>query len=206
MSEELPPGIIAAIQVYKIPIILGGISLLAIASSIILLVKSIQTSAPIEFSDEKIASVSSVLGATSIKVDVEGAVIHPGLYSVPEGSRVEDALAAAGGLSKNVDDAAFAKSINRAMKLIDGGKLYIPELEGGSSLDSSSHVGTLSNISNLVSINTGTESQLDSLPGVGPVTAQKIITNRPYQTLEELVSKKAVGAAVFEKIRDQISL
>jgi len=57
-----------------------------------------------------------------------------------------------------------------------------------------------------VSINTGTESQLDSLPGVGPVTAAKIIASRPYQTLEEVVSKKAVGAALFEKIKNDISL
>ncbi|MBI2404837.1 helix-hairpin-helix domain-containing protein [Candidatus Gottesmanbacteria bacterium] len=57
-----------------------------------------------------------------------------------------------------------------------------------------------------VNINTASQNELESLPGVGPVTAKKIIDNRPYQTLEELVSKKAVGNALFEKIKGSLSL
>lgn len=201
-EETGMPGIIST---YKFPIVLGAGSVFVIILSIVLFFKSAQSAAPIQFSDDKNASASAELGTTTIKVDVEGAVIHPGLYSVPEGSRVEDAITAAGGLASDVDGAAFARSINRAMKLVDGGKLYIPVKSDGSA-DSSTGLDTLSNVGNLVSINTGTESQLDSLAGVGPVTAQKIIANRPYQTLEEIVSKKAVGAALFEKIKSKLSL
>jgi competence protein ComEA len=55
-----------------------------------------------------------------------------------------------------------------------------------------------------VNINQATEEELDALPGVGPVTAQKIISNRPYQSVDDLVSKKAVGQSVFSKIKDQV--
>lgn len=182
---------------YKLPIILGGISILAIAFSIIVLIKSEQSAAPIKFSsgtDEASASAAPA----AIAVDIEGAVVHPGLYRLPEGDRVEDAITAAGGLSPDVDAAAFGKTVNRAMKLVDGGKIVIPIV--GSSPEESNQSSLL------ISVNSGAESDLDSLPGVGPVTAGKIISGRPYQTLEELVSKKAVGQALFEKIKDQISL
>jgi competence protein ComEA len=57
-----------------------------------------------------------------------------------------------------------------------------------------------------ININTATSAQLDSLPGIGPVRAGKIISNRPYKSLEELVSKKAIGEKEFEKIKDKITL
>jgi competence protein ComEA len=187
----------AMLRNYKIPLLLGGISVLTIVVSIVLLVKSTQTTEPVRFSSEEASG--SALGAAAITVDIEGAIANPGVYTLPAGNRVEDAITAAGGLGSVVDEVVFAKTINRAAKLVDGAKLYIPLL-------SSSGLRTVGSVSNLVSVNTGTESELDSLPGVGPVTAQKIIDNRPYQTLEELVSKKAVGAALFEKIKDQLSL
>lgn len=184
---------------YKIPLLLGGISIFAIALSILLLVTSVQTTQPIQFSSDS-ASESSVLGVTDLKIDIEGAVAHPGLYSLPEGSRVEDAITAAGGITAEVDQELFAKTINRAMKLVDGGKIFVPVV------GASSDLGSTGSVSTLISINAGTEGQLDALSGVGPVTAKKIIDNRPYQTLEELVSKKAVSQSVFEKIKTQLSL
>ena len=60
--------------------------------------------------------------------------------------------------------------------------------------------------SGLIDINAASESELDTLSGIGPVTAGKIIDNRPYGSLEELVSKKAVSSSVFEKIKDHISV
>ena len=186
--------ILEVFRQYKIPLILGGLSVFTITISIILLVKSVATTTPIEFSSDQVATGSSV-----IKIDVEGAVVSPGLYSLPEGSRVEDAITAAGGLSKDVDGETLAKSINRAMKLVDGGKIFIPSVH-------SSPISPQSPLSPLISVNSGSQSELESLPGIGPVTAKKIIDNRPYQTPEELVSKKAVGQSVFEKIKNQISL
>lgn len=123
----------AVLRNYKIPLILGGISILTIIVSIVLLVKSIQSTQPIRFSSEEASG--SALGAAAIRVDVEGAVVHPGVYSLPAGSRVEDALIAAGGLGITADEDIFAKTINRAAKITDGAKLYIPEI----GVDQTSH-------------------------------------------------------------------
>jgi competence protein ComEA len=184
---------VAVFRTYKIPILLGGISVIAIILSLVLLFTSSQATEPITFSSEE-ASTSAVL-----IVDVEGAVMHPGVYTLPGGARVEDAITAAGGLESDADSELFAKTFNRAAKLVDGGKIYIPTM-GSDPLKGQTP------FTSLISVNSGTEAELDSLPGIGPVTAQKIIANRPYQTLEELVAKKAVGTALFEKIKDQLSL
>ena len=76
----------------------------------------------------------------------------------------------------------------------------------GANLSSGGGNGVLCAETKMVNINTASETELDALPGVGPVTAQKIISNRPYQKIDDLVSKKAVGASVFSKIKDQISI
>jgi len=188
-------------RTYKIPILLGGISVLAIVISIVLLVKSTQTvSEPIQFSSD----TAEASGSAQLTIDVEGAVVNPGLYSLPGGSRVEDAITAAGGLGNNADTDAFAKTFNRATKLTDGAKIYIPKIDT-SGTDQTSHIiNTTQN--GMVNVNTASESELDALPGVGPVTAQKIIDNRPYMTLDDLVAKKAIGTALFSKIKDQLSL
>jgi len=191
---------------YKLPIILGGISIFCVILSVVLLVKSTQTATPIRFSSDSVASGSS-LGASVMAVDVEGAVVRPGLYTVPAGSRVEDAIAAAGGLSRDIDEILFAKTINRAMKLVDGAKILIPtQGENQTSHNLSQPLEAGSQNSALVSVNTASASELDVLPGVGPATAAKIISGRPYQTLDELVAKKAIGASLYDKIKNQLTL
>lgn len=148
--------------------------------------------------------------AKEIIVDVEGAVEKPGVYSLPENARVQDALIKAGGMSKEVDREAIVKSLNLAAHLTDGAKIYIPftgETTASIQAQSSGFVmGTSTETGGLISINSASSSQLDTLPGVGEVTAEKIIQNRPYSSLEDLVSKKAVTKSTFEKIKDKISL
>jgi competence protein ComEA len=200
---------------YKIPILLGFLSLVAISISIILLVKSTRTETPIQFSRSDEQTETSTLGSQSanfkaILVDIEGAVLRPGIVSLPGGSRVEDAIVAAGGLAGNADEQYIAQNINRALKVADGMKIYIPE----AGEDPTSHnLGTIvatpgssSQNGAFVSVNLASKDLLDSLPGVGPVTAQKIIDNRPYRTLEDLVAKKAIGPALFDKLKNMLSL
>ncbi len=144
-----------------------------------------------------------------IKVDVEGEVLHPGVYDLDLNSRVQDALIAAGGLSSTADRNYVNRTINLAQKIADGAKIYIPKI--GEAAVSNSAAGSavttsVSNTSGPISINSATAQELDSLPSIGPVTAQKIIDNRPYNTIDDLVAKKAVGKATFEKIKDLISL
>lgn len=173
-----------------------------IATSLILLVRSVQTTTPIVFSDE--ASVAGVLSGT-IQIDIEGAVVNPGVYELPAGSRVENAIVTAGGLSEEADEELLAKTVNRAAKVVDGGKIYIP-IKGESSTLYDVSGNSSGSLERLVNINSASQSELEALPGVGPVTAGKIIFNRPYQTLEELISKKAVGQSLFEKIKPQLAL
>lgn len=137
-----------------------------------------------------------------ITIEVAGAVHKPGVYALSVGSRVQDALLLAGDILPTADTVLVEKTVNKAAKLVDGQKIYIPK-KGD---DSSASIGADTPNAKLININTGSQSELESLPGVGPATATKIITGRPYGSLEDLTAKKAVSASVFEKIKDVISL
>lgn len=203
-SSEPGDTVFRILRLYKIPLILGGVSVLLIATSLILLVKSVQTTTPIQFSGSSGEATQS--GRVSlITVDIEGAVAKPGLYQLPPGSRVEDAIIAAGNVTSDADAFQFSQTINRATKLIDGAKLYIPKKGENANDNIVRHDTTPSRIS-LVNVNSASQSELESLSGIGPVTAQKIISNRPYQILEELVTKKAISQTLFQKLQSKLAL
>lgn len=152
-----------------------------------------------------------------IVVDVDGAVAHPGLYKLPPDSRVQAALAAAGGLSPQAD----AHRINRAAKLHDGQKLYVlsqgestPPLaassgqgcEGQACTSAEGGVaGSDPEGQGLVNINTANATQLTQLPGVGPAIAQKIIdyrtANGPFTSVDDLTKVPGIGAAKLAQIK-----
>ncbi|MBI2031754.1 MAG: helix-hairpin-helix domain-containing protein [Candidatus Levybacteria bacterium] len=138
-----------------------------------------------------------------IMVDVEGAVLSPGVYNLSQNARIKDALIAAGGLSGSADRDWIAKNLNLAAKLSDAAKLYIP-FKGEAGIQSYNS-GGINLISSSININSASMKELDSLSGIGPVTAQKIIDGRPYQAVDELISKKIIGNSVFEKIKDRIT-
>ena len=147
------------------------------------------------------ASQGEALQGQRIVVHFDGAVEKPGVYEMSADSRVSDAVSASGGLS----DSADMLRINLAAKLADGQKIYIPKV--GESDVKGVGVGEAGiGSTGLININTASESQLDTLPGIGPVTAQKIIASRPYSSLEELLSKKAVGQSVYGKIKELITI
>lgn len=135
-----------------------------------------------------------------VTVDVSGAVNKPGVYTLPADARINEAIKEAGGLSSEADHLSVAKTINFAKPLADGEKIYIPVFsETGDSEVLAAETGK-------ISINNATGTELDSLPGIGPVTTEKIIEGRPYSQLEDLLTKKVVGQSLFEKISDLISL
>lgn len=161
------------------------------------------------FSQTNLASNSAQLPQNIIKVDVEGAVINPGVYAVPVDARVQDGLVVAGGLSGNADRIWVAQHVNLALKLIDGTKIYIPSLgeiakTGSTVTDQTIGTDVLGAQNQQIDINSAASADLDSLPGVGPATVQKIIAGRPYTSTQELVDKKIVGQKEFEKIKDLI--
>ncbi len=163
------------------------------------------------------AGGDSAAGSGQIVVDVDGAVAHPGLYKLPPGSRVQAALAAAGGLSPQAD----AHRINRAAKLHDGQKLYVlsqgesaPPLaasngqgcEGQSCTSADgADAGSDAEGQGLVNINTANATQLTQLPGVGPAIAQKIIdyrtANGPFTSVDDLTKVPGIGAAKLAQIK-----
>ena len=143
------------------------------------------------------------IGAAKVVVDVEGAVVDPGVHSVASGSRVADAITAAGGYSTEVDIAAAASALNLAAPLTDGQKIHVPARGEIEQLPASVTPGGAS--SGPIDVNHATESELESLPGIGPVTAAKIIAARPFATIDELDSRDVVGPSTLEKIRDLIT-
>ncbi|MGX8773663.1 MAG: helix-hairpin-helix domain-containing protein [Bacillota bacterium] len=146
----------------------------------------------------------------TIFVDIGGAVKTPMLAELPDGSRVDDAIEAAGGLKQEAD----MTTINRAEFLVDGQKIYIPSLaldEDGNVIEDSQAVsGYPSDPMGKVNINTADSSQLQTLSGVGPATAEKIIdyrqTNGSFSSIEDIKNVSGIGDKTFEKLRDHITI
>lgn len=92
-----------------------------------------------------------------------------------------------------------------AQKISDGSKIYVPS-QGEN--EANVQTGQVSGVSTQakININTASQSELEALPGIGPVTASKIISDRPYQKIEELISKKVVSRSVYDKIKDSLTL
>lgn len=181
-----------------VPISLGIVGLLLLLIGIYQIFISNKNSEPsIVFEEENKEDVTA-----EIIVDVEGAVISPGVYKLDSNKRIVDALAKAGGLSERADRDWVEKNINLAGKLTDGLKIYIPRV--GEEILSENDSGS-SNAVSVININLASATDLESLPGVGEVTAKKIIDGRPYTSINDLLEKKIVGSATFEKIKDQIA-
>ncbi len=204
--------------VYKTPLVLTVVSAGSLVLAGVLFVKSSQNTMPIKFSsDESISSPSGrAAGVGEIVVDVAGAVNKPGVYRLPAGSRVEDAIAAAGGLEEQADANYMSAAVNRAALLISGGKLFIP-MKGDAAYNKgeenslgpasyNTNKNTESQNSGRVSVNSASQSELEALSGIGPVTAGKIIQSRPYQVLEDLLTKKVMSKSLFDKLIDSLSL
>ncbi len=155
-----------------------------------------------------------------IAVHVIGAVPRPGLYEFAEGARVQDAIDAAGGLLA----AANSDALNLAALLTDGQQLNVPyksgeappqQQEDDSSLNlpGSSNQNTTptpSSSARRININTATLEELDSLPGIGPTLAQRIIDyrteNGPFTAIEDIMDVSGIGPATFDKIKDLITV
>ncbi len=148
-------------------------------------------------------------------VDVEGAVAHPGLVHVAAGSRVGDALAKAGGFAPGVDLTRTAQELNLAAIVTDGLKVVVPVIGQGGPAAADAVAGSSDGESagartpGQLDLNRATETELDTLPGVGPATIAKIVAARqasPFSTIDELRSRGVVGEAVFQKLKGLITV
>jgi competence protein ComEA len=140
-----------------------------------------------------------------VVVDVAGAVRRPGVYRLPQGSRITDAIARAGGMSRHAE----AASVDLAAPLADGEQVLVPASVVGTSgvgaapVPAGAAAGPSSSAP--VDLNTATAEQLDALPGVGPVTAQKIVDYRqqhgPYTSVDDLDAISGIGPAKIANLK-----
>ena len=189
---------------YRFQILFFLIGAILIGLGLLLVKDSRITSSKIEVLESTTEGLGEDL---EIVVEVAGAVEKPGVYKLTKGVRIEDALISAGGISADADRLWMEKSLNRAAKLVDGQKIYIPRKDeqiSGVSIDNSGGYQTISSSqgSGLVNINSTSQKELESLWGIGPVTAQNIIEQRPYSSVEELLSKKVIKQNVYERNKD----
>ena len=158
------------------------------------------------------AGSASAPATESIVVDVQGAVLRPGVLRLDPGSRVADAIAAAGGYGPRVDAERAAREINLAAVLADGDRILVPSRDdaaGPGPGGASGEPGDAPAGDGLVDLNRASADELDKLPGVGPVTAQKIIdarTEQPFASVDDLRAREVVGQSVFEKLRDLVTV
>ena len=164
----------------------------------------------------------------TIRVQVSGAVLEPGIYDLPADSRAEAAIAAAGGLTEDAD----TERVNMVRKLRDGMLLQVPALKAGGGKKAAKRVaGASGNAANAygknaadkhgaskvsaqgsagrVRINSASASELQSLPGVGPALAQRIIAERSrghFASAEDLLRVSGIGKAKLEKMRAYVEV
>jgi competence protein ComEA len=141
--------------------------------------------------------------AAELVVHVVGAVRQPGLYRLAEGSRVDDAIAEAGGPTAK----ALLAGVNLASPVADGQQIVVPAKGGaGPAAEATGPPGA----GGRVHLNTATLEDLDALPGVGPVTAQRIIDYREehgaFQSVDELDAVSGIGPARLEQLRELVDL
>lgn len=150
--------------------------------------------------------------------DIEGAIIKPGVYRLSAGSVLIDAINKADGFSIDADRERIAKELNQASPIGNNSKIYIFKksdkdfkVVSGGSLSTSSGTTQTSDTAksgNKINLNKATLSELDTLPGIGPAIAQRIIdwrsANGGFEVIEDLKKVKGIGDSLFEGVKGQI--
>lgn len=193
---------------------IGGALLLALAACWLLLSGGVPGTASAPSAADGVASeaalptasVAAIAGG-ELLVDVEGGVAEPGVQHLPAGSRIADAIFAAGGYSPEADLAAAARQLNLAAPLSDAQQVYVPRK--GDTAGAGASPGSGGSGGGLVNMNQATPEELDALPGIGPVTVQKIVAarqERAFRSLDELVERKVLTTSQLNTIRDQVTV
>jgi competence protein ComEA len=200
--RQLKPPVLGAIA--------GAVALALLAA--VVAVAGIPGPGSADEPDEGLAALASDGAlAGKVVVSVTGAVAHPGVYHLDPGARVADAIAAAGGYGPRVAAARVDADLNLAAVVRDGDRIAVPSRDdpspGPPSRNGANSTGGSGET--LIELNGATAAELDSLPGIGPATAAKIIASReeqPFASVDDLRGRKLVGAATFEKLRALVTV
>lgn len=203
-----------------------------IAGSVVALALYIGFSTAPEYSVEPATTVppSATLDAitgSALRVEVSGAVAVPGVYALPPGSRLIDAVTAAGGWGERIDPLRIEICLNLAAPLTDGSAIRIPSRDdrfllgvqgilcgtlyaGPGEIAATDVAGSAATTATggKIDLNTATAEQLDTLPGIGPVTAAKIIAARkvaPFLIVDDLRSRGIISDRVLQQIRPLVT-
>jgi competence protein ComEA len=199
------PSVLLAVAALIGAVLIGGVALVVATSS--------SGAATVEGPETGLGGTpgaSDGLAIGEIVVDVAGAVAKPGLYRLGTGARVGDAIDAAGGFGPRVDVDRVGRELNLAATLSDGDQVRVPSRDdpsappGGGGAGGAGAGGGGSGRGGLVNLNRATQSELEALPGIGPVTAEKIIAARdeaPFRSVDELRERGLVGEKTFESLR-----
>lgn len=186
-------------------LVLAAVGLLIAAAALIFALRW-QTPAPLVI-EPPLPSATPLPTPTPspMQVYISGAVAHPDVYTLPPGAIVRDAVDAAGGLTAEAD----RDRINLAQRLSDGEHVHIPRIGEAPTPIPQANEGT-SAPSGPININTATQAELETLPGIGPALAQRIIDYReehgPFTSIEQIQNVSGIGPAKFEAIKDLITV
>lgn len=177
----------------------------------------VQGGAPLTSTD--VGALSSGDPATTaasgriLVVEIVGAVDRPGVFRLPAGSRIGDLVGAAGGYGPRVDADRAARDLNLAAPLADGDHIRVPSRDDTAGVTSApaggGGSGTGPGPGAPIDLNRATAEQLDTLPGIGPATAAKILASRddqPFAAVDDLRTRKLVGDKTFEKLKDLVAV
>jgi competence protein ComEA len=140
----------------------------------------------------KITFINEIHSSAKKFVNISGEVNSPGVYEFSENEIISDLIVKAGGFTENADSEFIARELNLAEKPKDGMKIFIPSIN-------------TSNRTTLININTASLELLDSLPGIGASTAEKIISNRPYYINEDIMVVDGMTESKYEAIKELIT-
>ncbi len=178
-------------------------------------------------STESSGATEDAIQGTELRVEVSGAVAIPGVYALPAGSRLIDAITAAGGWGERIDPLRIEICLNLAAPLTDGSAIRIPSRDdrfllgvqgilcgtlyaGPGEIAATDVAGSAATTATggKIDLNTATAEQLDTLPGIGPVTAAKIIAARkeaPFLIVDDLRTRGIISDRVLQQIRPLVT-